>query len=161
MGVILTEKEKEKQASNIRLTSDLINGLLGEEKISLQDFGVTHMGLKYFDYEQIKKIGENFSENEKNKFPSMGLDMGVFRNNQDEYIGIYDVDDIRMKVVELAREKVGRIGENLIQGNKEVSQSENPIENLTIHFKWSESMEKENIFFDGKEGIEFINKQYL
>lgn len=153
MGIVLTEKEKEKQASYISLTSDLINGLLGEEKISLQDFAVTHMRLKYFDSEQTKKIGENLSENEKNKFPSMGL----FKNNQNEYIRTFDVDDIRMKVVELAKEEIERIGKNLINGNKKVSQSENAIDSLTIHFKWSECMGKENLFFDGKEGVEFIS----
>lgn len=158
MGSVLTEKEKAKQASNIRLTPNLINGLLGEEKINLEEFGSKYAGLKYFDYEQIKKIGEELSENDKSKFPSMGIDTGVFKNNQNEYISVYDVNDIRMKTVELAEEKIRRIGENLIHGNKQVSQSEKAIDNLTIYFKSAERFGKKDVFFDGKEGIEFLNK---
>lgn len=158
MGLVLTEKEKERQASNIRLSPDLINGLLGEEKINLQEFGSSYMGLKYIDYEELKKIRENFSEDEKNKIPSMGIDMGVFKNNQNEYISVYDVNDIKMKTVELAEEKISRIGENLIHGNKEVLQSEKTIDNLTIHFKSAERFGKRDLFFDGKKGIEFLNK---
>ena len=35
MGIVLTENEKNKQALNINVTSDLMNGLLGKEKIDL------------------------------------------------------------------------------------------------------------------------------
>lgn len=158
MGAILTENEKNKQASNINVTSDLMKGLLGKEKIDLYDFGTKHMYLKYYDNEEIKEIQEKLSEKEKSEFPSMGLDMGVFKNNQNKYISVYDVGDIRTKVTEIAGKELFERAENLMRGNIEIKDSKNAIDNLTVHFRWSEKFSQEDISFKGKEGLEFINK---
>lgn len=153
IGVILTENEKNKQASNINVTSDLMNGLLGKEKIDLYEFGTKHMYLKYYDNEEIKEIREKLSEKEKSKFPLMGLDMGVFKNNQNKYISVYDVEDIRTKVTEIARKELFDRADNLMRGNIEVKDSKDAMDNLTVYFRWSEKFIQEDISFKGKEGL--------
>ena len=104
MGVILTEAEKERQATYIGVTPELMKDLLGKEKSDIYDFGRKYMNLKYYDYEQTKEIQGNLSKEELEKFPLMGLDMGVFKSNQNEYISVYDVGDIRAKSTEMAKE---------------------------------------------------------
>ena len=119
MGRVLTEREKEKQAFNIGVTNELMKNLLGKEKINIYDFAIKHMKLKHYDYEQVKEIQKNLSNEELEKFPSMGLDMGVFQNNQNEYISVYDIGDIRLKSIEMAKEWTETI-QDLITGNHEV-----------------------------------------
>lgn len=40
---------------------------------------------EYYDYVSRQRKFRNLSNEELEKFPSMGLDMGVFKNNQNEY----------------------------------------------------------------------------
>ena len=157
MGRVLTEGEKEKQAFNIGVTNELMKNLLGKEKINIYDFAIKHMKLKHYDYEQVKEIQKNLSNEELEKFPSMGLDMGVFQNNQNEYISVYDIGDIRLKSIEMAKEWTETI-QDLITGNHEVENSKNAVDTLKVHFKWSERFSQENIIFEGNEAVEFLNK---
>ena len=69
MGRVLTEREKEKQAFNIGVTNELMKNLLGKEKINIYDFAIKHMKLKHYDYEQVKEIQKNLSNEELEKFP--------------------------------------------------------------------------------------------
>ena len=158
MGVILTEAEKEKQAAHIGVTPELMKDLLGKEKADIYDFGRKYMNLKYYDYEQTKEIQGSLSKEELEKFPSMGLDMGVFKSNQNEYISVYDVGDIRAKSTEMAKEGLTETVQDLIRGSRDIENSNNAIDNLKVHFKWSEQFSQENLTFKGKESLEFVNK---
>ena len=158
MGRVLTEGEKEKQAITIGVSTELMKNLLGNDKINTYDFGKKYMNLKYYDYEQTKEIQGNLSNEELEKFPSMGLDMGVFKNNQNEYISVYDIVDIKIKSTEKAQEGLAETIQDLITGNNEVENSVNPIDTLKVYFKWSERFLHENLIFKGKEAIEFLNK---
>ena len=158
MGTILTEGEKEKQALNIGVSTGLMKDLLGNEKINIYDFATKYMNLKHYDYEQAKEIQENLSNEELEKFPSMGLDMGVFKNNQNEYISVYDIGDIKIKSTEMAKEGLAETIQDLEKGNSEVKNSDNIIDTLKVHFKWSEKFLQENLIFEGKEAVEFLNK---
>ena len=158
MGRVLTEGEKEKQAITIGVSTELMKNLLGNDKINTYDFGRKYMYLKYYDYEQTKEIQGNLSNEELEKFPSMGLDMGVFKNNQNEYISVYDIVDIKIKSTEMAKEGLNETIQDLEKGNREVENSDNRIDSLKVHFKWSERFLQENLIFKGKEAIEFLNK---
>ena len=158
MGVILTEAEKEKQAAHIGVTPELMKDLLGKEKADIYDFGRKYMNLKYYDYEQTKEIQGNLSNEELEKFPSMGLDMGVFKNNQNEYISVYDIADIKIKSTEMTKDGLNETIQDLEKGNCEVENSDNRIDSLKVYFKWSERFLQENLIFKGKEAIEFLNK---
>lgn len=158
MGVVLTEDEKEKQAAHIGVTPELMKDLLGKEKADIYDFGRKYMNLKYYDYEQTKEIQESLSKEELEKFPLMGLDMGVFKSNQNEYISVYDVGDIRVKSTEIAKEGLTETVQDLIRGNRDIKNSNSTIDNLKVHFKWSEQFSQENLTFKGKESLEFVNK---
>ena len=158
MGTILTEGEKEKQALNIGVSTGLMKDLLGNEKINIYDFATKYMNLKHYDYEQAKEIQENLSNEELEKFPSMGLDMGVFKNNQNEYISVYDIGDIKIKSTEIAKEGLTETIQDLEKGNSDVKNSDNIIDTLKVHFKWSEKFLQENLIFEGKEAVEFLNK---
>ena len=158
MGVVLTDAEKEKQALKIEISTGLMRDLLGEEKADMYDFGTKYMNLKYYDYEKTKEIQESLSKEELGKFPSMGLDMGVFENNRNEYISVYDVGDIKMKAAERAKEGLGETVQDLVKGSCDIENSNSAIDNLKVHFKWSERFRQQDIEFSGKEGLEFINK---
>ena len=158
MGTILTEGEKEKQALNIGVSTGLMKDLLGNEKINIYDFATKYMNLKHYDYEQAKEIQENLSNEELEKFPSMGLDMGVFKNNQNEYISVYNIGDIKIKSTEIAKEGLTETIQDLEKGNSDVKNSDNIIDTLKVHFKWSEKFLQENLIFEGKEAVEFLNK---
>ena len=88
----------------------------------------------------------------------MGLDMGVFKSNQNEYISVYDVGDIRAKSTEMAKEGLTETVQDLVRGNRDIENSNSAVDNLKIHFKWSEQFSQENLTFKGKEGLEFVNK---
>ena len=158
MGRVLTEGEKEKQAITIGVSTELMKNLLGNDKINTYDFGRKYMYLKYYDYEQTKEIQGNLSNEELEKFPSMGLDMGVFKNNQNEYISVYDIVDIKIKSTEMAKEGLNETIQDLEKGNREVENSDNRIDSLKVHFKWSERFLQENLIFKGKEAVEFLHK---
>ena len=158
MGRVLTEGEKEKQAITIGVSTELMKNLLGNDKINTYDFGKKYMNLKYYDYDQTKEIQGNLSNEELEKFPSMGLDMGVFKNNQNEYISVYDIVDIKIKSTEMAKEALNETIQDLEKGNHEIENSDNIIDSLKVHFKWSEKFSQENIMFKGKEAVEFLNK---
>ena len=158
MGRVLTEGEKEKQAITIGVSTELMKNLLGNDKINTYDFGRKYMYLKYYDYEQTKEIQGNLSNEELEKFPSMGLDMGVFKNNQNEYISVYDIADIKIKSTEMTKDGLNETIQDLEKGNCEVENSDNRIDSLKVYFKWSERFLQENLIFKGKEAIEFLNK---
>ena len=158
MGRVLTEGEKEKQAITIGVSTELMKNLLGNDKINTYDFGIKYMNLKYYDYEQTKEIQENLSNEELEKFPSMGLDMGVFKNNQNEYISVYDIADIKIKSTEMTKDGLNETIQDLEKGNCEVENSDNRIDSLKVYFIWSERFLQENLIFKGKEAIEFLNK---
>ena len=158
MGRVLTEGEKEKQAITIGVSTELMKNLLGNDKINTYDFGKKYMNLKYYDYDQTKEIQGNLSNEELEKFPSMGLDMGVFKNNQNEYISVYDIVDIKIKSTEMAKEALNETIQDLEKGNCEVENSDNRIDSLKVYFKWSERFLQENLIFKGKEAIEILNK---
>ena len=158
MGRVLTEGEKEKQAITIGVNTELMKNLLGNDKINTYDFGRIYMNLKYYDYEQTKEIQGNLSNEELEKFPSMGLDMGVFKNNQNEYISVYDIADIKIKSTEMTKDGLNETIQDLEKGNCEVENSDNRIDSLKVYFKWSERFLQENLIFKGKEAIEFLNK---
>ena len=158
MGRVLTEGEKEKQAITIGVSTELMKNLLGNDKINTYDFGRKYMYLKYYDYEQTKEIQGNLSNEELEKFPSMGLDMGVFKNNQNEYISVYDIADIKIKSTEMTKDDLNETIQDLEKGNCEVENSDNRIDSLKVYFKWSERFLQENLIFKGKEAIEFLNK---
>ena len=158
MGRVLTEGEKEKQAITIGVSTELMKNLLGNDKINTYDFGRKYMYLKYYDYEQTKEIQGNLSNEELEKFPSMSLDMGVFKNNQNEYISVYDIADIKIKSTEMTKDGLNETIQDLEKGNCEVENSDNRIDSLKVYFKWSERFLQENLIFKGKEAIEFLNK---
>lgn len=158
MGAVLTEAEKEKRALNIEISPGLMRDLLGEEKISIHNFGTKYMNLKHYDYEKTKEIQKSLSKYELEKFPSMGLDMGIFKNNGNEYISVYDVADIRIKAAERAKEGLVETVQDFIKGNRDIENSNSAVDNLKVHFKWSERFGPENLEFSGKEGLEFVNK---
>ena len=158
MGRVLTEGEKEKQAITIGVSTELMKNLLGNDKINTYDFGRKYMYLKYYDYEQTKEIQGNLSNEELEKFPSMGLDMGVFKNNQNEYISVYDIADIKIKSTEMTKDGLNETIQDLEKGNCEVENSDNRIDSLKVHFKWSERFLQENLIFKGKEAVEFLHK---
>ena len=158
MGRVLTEGEIEKQAITIGVSTELMKNLLGNDKINTYDFGRKYMYLKYYDYEQTKEIQGNLSNEELEKFPSMGLDMGVFKNNQNEYISVYDIADIKIKSTEMTKDGLNETIQDLEKGNCEVENSDNRIDSLKVYFKWSERFLQENLIFKGKEAIEFLNK---
>ena len=158
MGRVLTEGEKEKQAITIGVSTELMKNLLGNDKINTYDFGRKYMYLKYYDYDQTKEIQRNLSNEELERFPSMGLDMGVFKNNQNEYISVYDIADIKIKSTEMTKDGLNETIQDLEKGNCEVENSDNRIDSLKVYFKWSERFLQENLIFKGKEAIEFLNK---
>ena len=64
----------------------------------------------------------------------MGLDMGVFKSNKNEYISVYDVGDIRAKSTEMAKEGLTETVYDFVRGNRD-------IENSNFFFDYTSSIE--------------------
>lgn len=156
MGRVLTEGEKEKQAITIGVSTELMKNLLGNDKINTYDFGRKYMYLKYYDYEQTKEIQGNLSNEELEKFPSMGLDMGVFKNNQNEYISVYDIADIKIKSTEMTKDGLNETIQDLEKGNCEVENSDNRIDSLKVYFNGAKDFYRKILYLREKKRLSFL-----
>lgn len=102
MGLMLSEIEKEKQAVNVKLVPELVEDLLKEDSKDTVKFGKENLNLKYHNQEESEKIKETLTENQKRRFPKI-LSEGVFENDKKEYLNFYDILDIQIKCIKLAK----------------------------------------------------------
>ena len=116
MGLMLSEIEKEKQAVNVKLVPELVEDLLKEDSKDTVKFGKENLNLKYHNQEESEKIKETLAENQKRRFPKI-LSEGVFENDKKEYLNFYDILDIQIKCIKLAKNEKNK-NQNLNIWNK-------------------------------------------
>lgn len=116
MGLMLSEIEKEKQAVNVKLVPELVEDLLKEDSKDTVKFGKENLNLKYHNQEESEKIKETLTENQKRIFPKI-LSEGVFENDKKEYLNFYDILDIQIKCIKLAKNEKNK-NQNLNIWNK-------------------------------------------